>query len=194
MPAHHKRVYDDFARLSRERAVQAAAGGGGAGQGGLTEQALRAFESSSGSGSVVGAGGAAAPADHMRLVLEKCMASVNKAEELVLRSPQLAAGKLLSLPQGHELTQLIIQCRALVAAQPPAAREEVAVLFGQKVFRRMYDASKFGRCPLGVDWLLAMLVALNDMTKRVSKEVRSCLIASCLWNGCSSSTAHMLMC
>jgi CCR4-NOT transcription complex subunit 1 len=139
-----------------------------------TEQAaLRAFETA-GSVSVQGVT-PGAPAEHLRLAVEKCAAVISKAEEIVLRSPQLASSPLLSLPQGHELTQLILQSRALIL-QATIGREEIALGYAQKVLRRMYDSSKFGRCTLGLDWMLTMLTALNDITKRVSKDLAGWLV------------------
>jgi hypothetical protein len=158
---------------SLDDAQVAAAGGLGP-----TEQGvLRSFETPGGvpSQNIQASGLAGALPEHLRLVVEKCAACIIKAEETVLRSPQFVNSPLLSLPQGHELTQLIIQSRAVVL-QATMGREEIAVGYAQKVLRRMYDSSKFGRCPLGVDWLSTMLTALNDITKRVSKEMAGWLV------------------
>ena len=53
------------------------------------------------------------------------------------------------------------------------AREEAAVAYAQKLCRRLYDGGKFARCVLGVEWLTASLASLNDVSKRVSKDVTS---------------------
>ena len=155
---HQKRVYEDFARLPRERmAAQVAAGSG-----------TFSENIASGAPGPVISQPSIASAD-VRIILDKCIACMNKAEELILRS-QLAGSPLASLPQGHDLFQLIVQARqfALSSAQ---AREEVASAFAQKLFRRLYDNTKFGTCPLGIDWILGMLQTLNEITKRVSKEI-----------------------
>lgn len=172
---HHKRVYEDFARLRTPPGI-----------GAPSTDAVRAFEGGSGpgtaaGGAVGGAGGGAgaggAVSNGARLIVDKCLAVMSKAEDIVMRSPQIAASPLLSLPPGHELTQLIIQCRSLALQAGPAV-EEVCLGCSSKLFRRIYDSTKFGRCTLGVEWLIAMMTALNDASKqRVAREVPTWLVS-----------------
>jgi hypothetical protein len=61
-----------------------------------------------------------------------------------MQQAQLSGQPLTSLPQGHELAQQLMQCRALVLQS--ANREDVAVAFAQKLYMRLYDQTKFGRC------------------------------------------------
>ena len=165
---HQKRVYEDFARLPRERmAAQVAAGSQGSGS--FNENVAASQGVGIGQSQGVGIGQQSQVASS--LILDKCFACMNKAEEIVLRS-QISGSPLSSLPQGHDLYQLIIQARQFVLSLPQAqAREEVASACTQKLFRRFYDASKFGTCVLGIDWMLTMLQTLNEITKRVSKEI-----------------------
>jgi len=176
---HHRRVYEDFARLPRERLAAHPMGGGG----NVSDPALQAFaQGGPGQGMPPppqgqmqqappqgGPGAMPQAQGDLLLTLEKCAACMSKAEQAVLQHAQLSGSPLTSLPQGHELAQLIMQCRAIVLQS--MNREEVAVGFAQKLFVRLYDQSKFGRCLLGVEWLLACLASLNDISKRVSKEV-----------------------
>jgi CCR4-NOT transcription complex subunit 1 len=166
---HQKRVYEDFARLPRERmAAQVAAGP----VAGAADLPLRSFNEN-----VNIAGAAQGPAisqtpvqtADIRLIVEKCSACMSKAEEFILRS-QIAGTSLSTLPQGHDLFQLIMQARQFVLASSQV-REEVASGYAQKIFRRLYDNTKFGSCQLGIDWMLASLQTLNEVTKRVSKEI-----------------------
>jgi len=187
------RVYEDFARLPRERlAAQAAsAAAQGAAAGAAPDKALRAFEGSQMPPGVAAAllpqatgGGGGMPsypvqqqsADQLRGALEKCCSCLAKAEEMVARNPQLAGGLLNALPQGHELQQLLMHSLAVV--QQSVAKDEVAVAYAQRVFRRLYDSSKFGRCPLGVDFLCASLTLLAQAegTKRIFKELLGWLL------------------
>eukprot|EP00285_Hemiselmis_virescens_P010077 CAMPEP_0173402176 /NCGR_PEP_ID=MMETSP1356-20130122/53121_1 /TAXON_ID=77927 ORGANISM="Hemiselmis virescens, Strain PCC157" /NCGR_SAMPLE_ID=MMETSP1356 /ASSEMBLY_ACC=CAM_ASM_000847 /LENGTH=728 /DNA_ID=CAMNT_0014362471 /DNA_START=1 /DNA_END=2184 /DNA_ORIENTATION=+ len=62
-----------------------------------------------------------------------------------------------------------MQARMLVMQSP--VREEAGVAYAQKLCRRLYDGGKFARCQLGVEWITASLASLNDVAKRVSKEV-----------------------
>jgi hypothetical protein len=95
-----------------------------------------------------------------------------KAEEVVMSNFNVLAGSSLSaLPQGHELAQLIMQARAFVLQVQGPNREELGVAFSQKLFVRLYDKTKFGRCRLGVDWILAVLSTLNEVIKLVSMEI-----------------------
>ncbi len=154
---HQKRVYEDFARLPRERmAAQVAAGSGGFSDTAAGVQASVISQPT-------------IPNADVRIILDKCGACMNKAEEIILRS-QIAGSPLNSLPQGHDLFQLIVQGRQIVFSSS-LAREEIASAFAQKLFRRLYDNTKFGTCPLGIDWILAMLQTLNEITKRVAKEI-----------------------
>ena len=108
----------------------------------------------------------------IRQALDKCVACMTKAEEFVMVNFNVVAGSSLSaLPQGHELAQLIMQTRAFVLQVQGPNREELAVALAQKLFVRLYDKTKFGRCRLGVDWIMAVLSTLNEITKRISKEI-----------------------
>ena len=193
---HQRRVYEDFARLLRERpSMQAVASGQGqpnmAASAGM-DKAVRSFNEAPNqmvapNHMPQGLGPQAqvqqpmpprmdpinqAQMQAIRQMLEKCMTCMAKAEELVMGSFNVLAGSSLSaLPAGHELAQLIMQARALVLQVQGPNREELAVAFSQKLFVRLYDKTKFGRCRLGVDWILAVLSTLNEVTKRVSKEI-----------------------
>ena len=186
---HQRRVYEDFARLLRERpSMQAAAAGQGQGMaaGPGLDKALRAFnEAPNHMPQNMGPHGQAPPAMQQRVdpinqaqmqairqALEKCVACMTKAEELVMSNFNVLAGSSLSaLPQGHDLAQLIMQARAFVLQVQGPNRDELAVAFSQKLFVRLYDKTKFGRCRLGVDWIMAVLSTLNEISKRVSKEI-----------------------
>lgn len=49
-----------------------------------------------------------------------------------MQHSQLSGSPLTSLPQGHELAQLLMQCRAIVLQS--MNREDVAVSFAQKLY------------------------------------------------------------
>jgi len=188
---HQRRVYEDFARLLRERpSMQAVASGPGqamaAGPG--MDKALRAFNEAPNHMQQPNLGPQGqvpqatppqrvdpinqAQLQAIRQALEKCVPCMAKAEEFVMGNFNVLAGSSLSaLPQGHELAQLIMQARAFVLQVQGPNREELAVAFSQKLFVRLYDKTKFGRCRLGVDWIMAVLSTLNEITKRVSKEI-----------------------
>ena len=193
---HQRRVYEDFARLLRERpSMQAVASGPGqsnmAAAAGM-DKAVRSFNEApnqmvAANQMPQGLGPQAqvqqpmpprmdpinqAQMQAIRQMLEKCMTCMVKAEEVVMGNFNVLAGSSLSaLPQGHELAQLIMQARAFVLQVQGPNREELGVAFSQKLFVRLYDKTKFGRCRLGVDWILAVLSTLNEVIKRVSKEI-----------------------
>jgi hypothetical protein len=186
---HQRRVYEDFARLLRERpSMQAVASGqpqtmaAGAGM----DKAMRVFnEAPNHLQQNLGPQGQVpqnipprvdpvnqANVQAVRQVLEKCVVCMTKAEEFVMGNFNVLAGSSLSaLPHGHELAQLIMQARAMVVQVQNPNREDLSVAFSQKLFVRLYDKTKFGRCRLGVDWIMAVLSMLNEVTKRVSKEI-----------------------
>mmetsp|Transcript_26187 Transcript_26187/g.86121 ORF Transcript_26187/g.86121 Transcript_26187/m.86121 type:complete len:2355 (-) Transcript_26187:1156-8220(-) len=176
---HQKRVYEDFMRLPRDRVAHQAATQPTAT--GATEPNLRGFAEGGNMPmqSNLPASGMHMPVqnqqtEHLRVALDKCMVCLTKAEEVVTRNPQLAATSLNSLPQVHEIQQLLMQSFAVITQS--VVREEVAVAYGHKLFRRIYDNSKFGRCQLGVDWLCAGLVLIGDVTKRLPKELMNWLL------------------
>ena len=182
------RVYDDFARLPRERlAAQAASAAAGL-AGATSEQALRAFEGKpepavQSQPQAVGAGAGAGMSypmqqaqDQMRAALEKCTSCLAKAEEMVMRNPQMANGLLTALPQGHDLQQLLMHSLAVV--QQSSNKDDLVMAYGQRIFRRIFDTSKFGRCPLGVDFLCASLTLLAqaEAAKRLPKQLLGWLL------------------
>ena len=194
------RVYDEFARLPRERlAAQAAAAAAAAPpgqhpQGGATpaDKALRAFEGGGGGGLPPAAMPAAATApqqaggypmqsgqsaDAMRVAMDKCMSCLAKAEEIVMRNPQLAGSVLSALPQGHQLQQALMLSLSTVQ-QAGNRQDQVAMAYAQRVFARIFDSSKFGRSPLGVDFLCATLTLLMQAEggKRLPKELLGWLL------------------
>jgi CCR4-NOT transcription complex subunit 1 len=187
--AQQARVYEDFARLPRERLAAQAAGQQAAaaaaavpGGAATSDKALRAFEHMpSGSGPAAGAGATMShpmqqTQDQSRMALEKCAVCLAKAEEIVMRMPQLAAGLLTALPQGHDLQQLLMHSLAIV--QQSGNKDEVALAYAQRLFRRIYDNSKFGSSPLGVDFLCSSLtlMAQAEEGKRLPKEMLAWLL------------------
>ena len=183
------RVYEDFARLPRDRlaaqaAGQQAAAVAAAGGGATVDKTLRAFEGMPNvPGPAAGAPPGASmahpmqqPQDQSRMALEKCGVYLAKAEEIVMRNPQLAAGLLTALPPGHDLQQLLIHSLAIV--QQCGNKDEVALAHAKRLFRRIYDSSKFGSCPLGVDFLCSSLtlMAQAEEGKRLPKELLAWLL------------------
>ena len=185
---HQRRVYEDFARLLRERpSMQAVASGQGQAMAGPgMDKALRAFNEAPGHmAQNLGPQGQVPQAmpqrvdpinqaqmQAIRQALDKCVLSLTKAEEFVMGNFNVLAGSSFSaLPQGHDLAQVIMQARSIVLQVQGPNREELAVAFAQKLFVRLYDKTKFGRCRLGVDWIMAVLSHLNEISKRVSKEI-----------------------
>ena len=184
---HQRRVYEDFARLLRERpSMQQVAAGQPMAAGPGMEKAMRAFNDAPNhmaSNMPPQAQSqqalpqrvdpmSQAQMQAIRQALDKCVACMTKAEEFVMVNFNVVAGSSLSaLPQGHELAQLIMQTRAFVLQVQGPNREELAVALAQKLFVRLYDKTKFGRCRLGVDWIMAVLSTLNEITKRISKEI-----------------------
>jgi len=182
-------VYDDFARLPRERLAAQAASQAATAAGATSEQALRAFEGKAPTAPVQSQAAAAGAGmaypmsypmqqaqDQMRVALEKCSSCLAKAEEMVMRNPQIASGLLTALPQGHDLQQLLMQ--SLREVQQSGNKDDVVIAYGQRIFRRIYDTSKFGRCALGVDFLCASLTLLAQAegAKRLHKEVLGWLL------------------
>jgi CCR4-NOT transcription complex subunit 1 len=202
--AQQAHVYEDFARLPRERLAAQAAQAGvqpppGGGASGLplsvpSDKALRQFEQGpvAGMPPQAGAGGGDGMSrgdamsygggdamsypmqqaqDQLRAALEKCATCLAKAEEMVMRNPLIAAATLNTLPQHNDMKQLLMHSLAVV--QQSGNKDEVALAYAQRLFRRIYDTSKFGTCPLGVDFLCASLTLLAQAEggKRLHKQL-----------------------